>query len=563
MLTKNSIYFIVTNDHKMEFFFIEKSNRLTFHLESMRIMISEDYELQKNFLKILPFYNAPVNLIELWIKTYKLIANKFNDNKIKNLQNFLKLLRFNDNINFTKEYKKKILEELGNIQEIYQILKMKVIKQIITNDKLQKSKKDCPEVKDIDILDISDKKIVNELTQRCSLKLIDISIKDFFSKEKGKGYEFMISIFTKISLLVPTEIIRRSNKDEQIKLVKKFINIAYKLKEIANFHIMTAFIVGLASPAIQRIDFLKYIFKTSDKFKELSNFIDPLSNYKKYRDILMKVTGPCIPLMSIISSDVIHLSEQPFYINEIGCFNMNIYPHCLRIANELEKYKENPYNLVRNDLVNTYFNKYKIWNDDKLFKTSIRLYPNLDQSSESKSDDKSRSSSISDKIEIEIEKREAEDKQPTNNNYDDKIIETIKELPDKPVFSYINNIKSFNELKKLKKDDILEFGKSKSYSPTTISELEKEFNFKPKDDININQKRTLDRTKRHQRKKSSDKSSRDLQRVDTQLEFNKSKSYNPNLGDFHPINSNSKTEKSERRQISTFKRAKSFDKKHD
>jgi len=141
--------------------------------------------------------------------------------------------------------------------------------------------------------------------------------------------------FDNLAYSVPTIILSYKRHSDQIKAINKFINIAYHLKKIRNYHLLFAIMVGLSNTNITR---LPYLWNDNNKTLEsLNKLIDPTNNFENYKGIINK-KDYFIPYLGIVMRDIKYaLEDKLIDNNEV---NKDLL---LKLNNLVTKYKNISY----------------------------------------------------------------------------------------------------------------------------------------------------------------------------------------------------------------------------
>lgn len=176
--------------------------------------------------------------------------------------------------------------------------------------------------------------------------------------------------FDNLAYSVPTIILSYKRQSDQIKAVNKFINIAYYLKKIHNYHLLFAIMVGLSNTNITR---LPYLWIDNNKTLEsLNKIISPINNFEKYRSIINKQDF-FIPYFGIIMRDIKFTIEDKL-VNENGEINKDLL---LKLNNHVTKYKNIKYSgtYVNDHGVDKFIQQINVIKDEEqLYKLSINFH---------------------------------------------------------------------------------------------------------------------------------------------------------------------------------------------
>lgn len=209
----------------------------------------------------------------------------------------------------------------------------------------------------------------------------------------------LVEIFTKLSYVIPTEILMKcKSKKERSKFIKFILKLGFELKELRNFHALFAIVAGLNHSSIQRIKNLwKKKSKNTIRLNDLENIISPSMNYNFYRNLIKNLspTDNCIPYLGLITSDIKHLLEQKLVIQQEKNYqiNYNVYSSLIKIINTYESINKN-YIITCNKSIEHFMSNLVICTSDEILQDlSDSIWSGSTSNISSKSDDTDNSGS--------------------------------------------------------------------------------------------------------------------------------------------------------------------------
>ena len=337
------------------------------------IITLHDNDSQLNFLKIYPVFKIPMKdktLIEIWKKIYinimeciliKTINFTGMQNKHKNTINFMATALLHDLIKYKTSDMYDLLhtmEHMGDSKPNIELIKVNTLKgryhMFVKSSKSYDNFKypgniDLFEPRIKSILDFSAKDIANELTfhvadliKKISYhELIQHTQNDKLSNSEASKLPInkLIKNFHDLSFIVPTIILLKDQDiSQRIKIIKHLLRVCSVLRNLRNYHSLFAIVAGLNNSAVQSIHAL-WPPKSShtEKFNAMSELINPINNYKKYRELIKRdETEPIIPYIAITMSDIMHLLEYSLYDFDNDDFDTYM---CGKLVEILEKFK--------------------------------------------------------------------------------------------------------------------------------------------------------------------------------------------------------------------------------
>jgi hypothetical protein len=234
----------------------------------------------------------------------------------------------------------------------------------------------------LSIINIDPIEFANELTRITSTsihkinihELIHLAMKDNYDVTSIPNLTNCLNDFNKITYWVVSEIILNfKNTNDKLAVVKKFVNIASELKNLNNYHMFFAILLGLNHYSVQRIKFLwEPNSEHTIKYNQFLDIIMPIDNYKNYRNILDNLKSKhCIPYIGLVLKDIKHLSEISFYTETE--FNWKLYNVVVDIIKSYEQITKK-YDIIENKNINTFITNMKCCCDDNvLYNKSINI----------------------------------------------------------------------------------------------------------------------------------------------------------------------------------------------
>lgn len=147
--------------------------------------------------------------------------------------------------------------------------------------------------------------------------------------------------FNKTSYWVASEVMMRKSRKERVMMIVFFIKVLQHLVKINNFNgameVLSAFNLHIVTTPAMQNDWKAVPSKYMALLKEASNLMNPRQNYGSYRELLKTVKAPCIPFVSLVLRDVIHVEEQEETFVE-GVVNNEKMSRISRIYSEVIKY---------------------------------------------------------------------------------------------------------------------------------------------------------------------------------------------------------------------------------
>ncbi|KAI9465465.1 ras GEF [Lactarius psammicola] len=156
----------------------------------------------------------------------------------------------------------------------------------------------------------------------------------------------------KIAHWVADTVLSKDDSRKRALIVKQFISVADRCRELKNFSSMIAIVSGLNSPPIRRLkrtwEQITQKFMTMLGACEMT--IDSNKNFSNYRSLLQRITPPCIGLYLTTLTFI-----QDGAPNNIGTLvNFRKRQKAAEVIEEIQKWQSKPFNFAKVDLIHDY-----------------------------------------------------------------------------------------------------------------------------------------------------------------------------------------------------------------
>lgn len=149
---------------------------------------------------------------------------------------------------------------------------------------------------------------------------VNLSELDFtrWKKQLDGSVQRWIGSFNRTCYLVATEILTCPWPEDRLALLLKFIDVAWYLKDIGNFHSLFAVMGGLNLNALKRVTDLwaKLPAKQLERYSWLNTFTSSAQNFKEYRTALKNAPSAVIPYAGLLLQDILSLEEIPLFVKD-------------------------------------------------------------------------------------------------------------------------------------------------------------------------------------------------------------------------------------------------------
>lgn len=159
----------------------------------------------------------------------------------------------------------------------------------------------------------------------------------------------------KIAHWVADTVLSKDDSRKRAMIVKQFISVADRCRELKNFSSMIAIVSGLNSPPIRRLK--RTWEQITQKFMTLLGAcemtIDSNKNFSNYRSLLQRITPPCVPFIGLYLTTLTFIQDGA--PNNIGALvNFRKRQKAAEVIEEIQKWQSKPFNFAKVDLIHDY-----------------------------------------------------------------------------------------------------------------------------------------------------------------------------------------------------------------
>ncbi|KAI0250783.1 ras guanine nucleotide exchange factor domain-containing protein [Lactifluus subvellereus] len=159
----------------------------------------------------------------------------------------------------------------------------------------------------------------------------------------------------KIAHWVADTVLSKEDSRKRMYIVRQFISIADRCRDLKNFSSMIAIVSGLNSPPIRRLkrtwDQIPQKFMTMLGACEMT--IDSNKNFSNYRSLLQRITPPCVPFIGLYLTTLTFIQDGA--PNNIGTLvNFRKRQKAAEVIEEIQKWQSKPFNFAKVDLIHDY-----------------------------------------------------------------------------------------------------------------------------------------------------------------------------------------------------------------
>ncbi|KAI0036552.1 ras guanine nucleotide exchange factor domain-containing protein [Vararia minispora EC-137] len=165
-----------------------------------------------------------------------------------------------------------------------------------------------------------------------------------------------IATTNKIAHWISDAVLTKEDPRKRALVVKHFIGIADRCRELHNFSTMIAIVSGLNQPHIRR---LKHTWEQiNQKFlsvlRTCEMTIDSQKNFSQYRQLLQRITPPCVPFLGVYLTTLTFIQDGAPNNLPGDLVNFRKRGKAAEVIQEIQKWQSRPFNFQRVDPIFDY-----------------------------------------------------------------------------------------------------------------------------------------------------------------------------------------------------------------
>ncbi|KAH3680849.1 hypothetical protein WICPIJ_008062 [Wickerhamomyces pijperi] len=248
-------------------------------------------------------------------------------------------------------------------------------------------------IKKMKLLEVDFNEFANQLTIKESslysritqMECLDKSWNNKYGSLGGfKNLQAFISNSNDLTNFVSTQIVMYNDVKKRVSIIRYFVNVAEKCRQLKNFSSMTAIISALYSSPIHRLK------KTWDAvpqsilnlMNKLNDLMNSSRNFSEYREHLRFISDkPCVPFLGVFLSDLTFTTNgNPDHLHgDSKLVNFAKRSKTVDILREMSRYQNLKYNIKKNDEIQDFitFRLSNLLMIDEQYNRSLTIEPRV------------------------------------------------------------------------------------------------------------------------------------------------------------------------------------------
>ncbi|KZV68790.1 ras GEF [Peniophora sp. CONT] len=180
-------------------------------------------------------------------------------------------------------------------------------------------------------------------------------------EQKGASDNISAAIETsnKIAHWVADAVLDKEDARKRALIVKHFIQVADRCRDLRNFSSMIAIVSGLNSPPVRRLK--RTWDQISQKFAGMLSAcemtIDSGKNFNNYRQLLQRITPPCVPFIGVYLTTLTFIQDGAPNLISGNLVNFRKRAKAAEVIQEIQKWQSKPFNFARVELIADYLHE--------------------------------------------------------------------------------------------------------------------------------------------------------------------------------------------------------------
>ncbi|KAF2429771.1 guanine-nucleotide dissociation stimulator CDC25 [Tothia fuscella] len=143
-------------------------------------------------------------------------------------------------------------------------------------------------------------------------------------------------------------ILNQADVKRRVIVIKHFVGVADKCRQLNNFSTLTSIISALSTAPIHRLQrtWQQVNGKTKDTLEQMRKLMGSTRNFAEYRDTIHKANPPCVPFLGVYLTDLTFIEDGiPGIIKKTTLINFAKRAKTAEVIRDIQQYQNVPYPL--------------------------------------------------------------------------------------------------------------------------------------------------------------------------------------------------------------------------
>ncbi|KAL1304191.1 hypothetical protein AAFC00_000614 [Neodothiora populina] len=207
---------------------------------------------------------------------------------------------------------------------------------------------------DIDALEFARQLTIIESRLYCKIKPTECLNKTWQKKlapgeaDPASNVKALILHSNQLTNWVAQMILTQADVKRRVIVIKHFVSVADKCRQLNNFSTLTSIISALGTAPIHRLGrtWAQVNQKTQATLEVMRKLMGSTKNFNEYRDALHKANPPCIPFFGVYLTDLTFIEDGiPSIIKKTNLINFAKRAKTAEVIRDIQQYQNVPYPL--------------------------------------------------------------------------------------------------------------------------------------------------------------------------------------------------------------------------
>ncbi|KAJ3109814.1 hypothetical protein HDU97_000044 [Phlyctochytrium planicorne] len=206
---------------------------------------------------------------------------------------------------------------------------------------------------DIDPLEVTRQLTIIEARAYNQLQPVEFLNQAWSKKDNNVAVNVrgMAKTSNRISGWIAKTILSETDNKKRLNIIKHFINIADKCRQLNNFNTLISVIAGLDLAPVHRLQRTWAVLpqKSQQILDHLRTTMNPAKNFSRYREALHTINPPCVPFLGFYLTDLTFIEDgSPDFVkgSSPGMINFAKRMKTAEVILEIQQYQNIPYFLT-------------------------------------------------------------------------------------------------------------------------------------------------------------------------------------------------------------------------
>ncbi|KAG5441015.1 Ras-specific guanine nucleotide-releasing factor 2 [Clonorchis sinensis] len=197
-------------------------------------------------------------------------------------------------------------------------------------------------------------------------------------EEKSKHVLLVCKRFNEVSRLVVSEIVSRTELNDRVMCIDKWVQIANICRCLQNYNGVLQICAALVNSSVYRLrrTWERVSKQTKQSIDRLQMLVASDGRFKSMREALHRCDPPCIPYLGMYLTDLSFIEEGALNVTESNLVNfckMRMIAHVIRV---IQQYHQTPYLIThRREVTDYLLDPTRLLDEEQTYQASLTIEP--------------------------------------------------------------------------------------------------------------------------------------------------------------------------------------------